>query len=364
MKTRTLLNNTIDEIQKKCPQLPIAYQGESNQTKEKRAIISDLQQRFAEIYMVLKDLATDIPPELTFDQAFKQQAKIMQQGLNQILVLSLAISTKLKHPTIAECLSNDDITRVESINRLCFEITTKGSPDWRAYQAGIVKPHEYTHYKTGISKRVSPGMLPGQIMMGTIAGVEHMASFTAALVECRQTLDPQYKPTADQIQMIGGDPKLLSQFKQVVQEKLNFTYPAQKTNDAAQALRRCTALQDAKTLEALLTDKNILAAINKQDNGANGFTALHIACSDNKTPQASLLLQAGATSHIKDKQSGMTALHRAVIGKHVDCAKLLIAAGADPDSLDNHGKSPRDYAANDETLLAIMLDQTSKIRPN
>ncbi|MDQ2994515.1 MAG: hypothetical protein M3R00_06170 [Pseudomonadota bacterium] len=310
MKVREILANALEVIQKNCPQLPVAYQGEAAQTKEKRAIISDIQQRLAEIYLVLTDLSADMDPELTWEQALKKYASITKPALNQILILCLSIATKFKIPIINACLESHEITVIETINRHCFALTNLQSPEWSVLKAGIIKTHEYTHYKTGLSKRFGPGMVPGQIMVSTISTAKTLAPFTAALIRCRQVLDPQFKPSPEQMQMIAGDPKLAKQFEAAVTKELDadvkktpaLIYPTHNTSDPGQALRRCTVNADPKALQELLTDKAVLAVLNSTDTGENGFTALHLACcKKNKTPQALILLQAGAKSDIEDK---------------------------------------------------------------
>jgi len=81
------------------------------------------------------------------------------------------------------------------------------------------------------------------------------------------------------------------------------------------------------------------ADVNAADK--NGWTPLHFAAQENAAKAVELLLRAGASVDVPDKQ-GNTALFRAVSSFRGDgtTIQLLRQHGADPYLANNHGNSP------------------------
>jgi ankyrin repeat protein len=96
----------------------------------------------------------------------------------------------------------------------------------------------------------------------------------------------------------------------------------------------------------------------------NGVTALHHAVRFRNPMAVRVLIEHGADVNRACRKSGSTPLHRAVIptgapgtaGKQAEAREivaLLLAAGADPSLRNKHGKTPGDYAA-DEQVRALL----------
>ena len=96
----------------------------------------------------------------------------------------------------------------------------------------------------------------------------------------------------------------------------------------------------AEDVAALLADGADVAAKDKQ-----GFTAVHLACQENRLTIVELLLAADAPVDPAD-QWGNTPLWRAVFNAHGDArvVRRLVLAGADPDKANASGKTPRELA--------------------
>jgi ankyrin repeat protein len=95
--------------------------------------------------------------------------------------------------------------------------------------------------------------------------------------------------------------------------------------------------------------------VNCQDK--DGMTPLHYTAWDHQTEIAAQILAHGGGPGIRDRH-GDTALWYAVFharGKHYDLVELLMKAGSDPVSMNSHGRSPRDFAAQikDDHLLQL-----------
>ncbi len=89
----------------------------------------------------------------------------------------------------------------------------------------------------------------------------------------------------------------------------------------------------------------------------NGRTALEYAVQDNHINYAKTLLEEGAKASIKDGY-GNTPLWRATFNSrgNYELVKLLVSYGADPQSKNNSGMSPLDFATqiDDAELINIL----------
>jgi len=97
------------------------------------------------------------------------------------------------------------------------------------------------------------------------------------------------------------------------------------------------------------------ANINHQDR--NGWTPLHFAVQEKRRELVEYLLAHGALTDLKDGY-GNTALWRATFDAQGDygLVRLLVSHNADPNSKNNSGVSPLDFAIQvaDGTLIAIL----------
>ena len=102
------------------------------------------------------------------------------------------------------------------------------------------------------------------------------------------------------------------------------------------------------------------ANINHQDR--NGWSALHFAVQERRLEAVEYLLAHGASVNLKDAY-GNTPLWRATFDSRgtYDLVRLLVSHKSDPNSKNNAGNSPLDFAANigDNTLVEILKSQTS-----
>lgn len=180
---------------------------------------------------------------------------------------------------------------------------------------------------------------------------------------------------------------------------------AQMFSDSYEFLEAVRERDGAKAMELLNGPSGTI--INTRDR-STGETALHIVVARRDTTWMNFILQRGANANIADRSGltpllsaaqigfvegaqiligrgaqvnlgnsrGETALHIAVQRRDIAMVRALIAAGANPDSQDNvAGKSPRDYAADDNragAVLAVlnerrastMTDQSRPAGPN
>ena len=70
-------------------------------------------------------------------------------------------------------------------------------------------------------------------------------------------------------------------------------------------------------------------AIDVNDGGGTGWTALHKACDRGRGEVVRLLLEAGSNPDLKTKASADTALHLAAIKVYADVCDDLVKSGAD-----------------------------------
>ncbi len=101
------------------------------------------------------------------------------------------------------------------------------------------------------------------------------------------------------------------------------------------------------------------ANINHQDR--NGWSALHFAVQEKHLESVKYLLAQGAAVDLKDTY-GNTPLWRAAFDSRgaYDFVRLLVAHKADPNSKNNVGRSPLDFAIQieDNALIAILKSQS------
>ncbi|WP_406831117.1 ankyrin repeat domain-containing protein [Wolbachia endosymbiont (group A) of Bibio marci] len=77
-------------------------------------------------------------------------------------------------------------------------------------------------------------------------------------------------------------------------------------------------------------------------------TLLHLAAEEGCTEIVKVLLQAKGIDINAANEFGQTPLHLAAEEGHTEIVKILIENGADPLIKDEHGKTPRDLATNDD----------------
>lgn len=97
---------------------------------------------------------------------------------------------------------------------------------------------------------------------------------------------------------------------------------------------------DAK-LSRLLETMSHPSLVNYQDEF--GRSALHIAASKNAVQKLHLLLAQTALQVNVQDRIGNTALHLAAISNHWESAQILIKAGASPTLKDKNGLTPFDH---------------------
>ncbi|KAK7070537.1 hypothetical protein SK128_005592 [Halocaridina rubra] len=103
----------------------------------------------------------------------------------------------------------------------------------------------------------------------------------------------------------------------------------------------CLSVENnAFDLVRLLIERGV--SINQRDS--DGFTALHISCSQVYPHLAELLLQARANVNAKTNM-GQTPLHMAAMRGSWDLVELLLSHGADINALDCDGNAPLHYAS-------------------
>jgi len=102
-----------------------------------------------------------------------------------------------------------------------------------------------------------------------------------------------------------------------------------------------SVLRGSDAMVALLVERGINS--NTQDNA--GFSALHFAAQEYRVIAAEVLIRAGAKLELRDS-FGNTPLWSAVVNSRGrgEMIKLLLKHGANPNSKNNHGKSPLDMA--------------------
>ncbi len=82
-----------------------------------------------------------------------------------------------------------------------------------------------------------------------------------------------------------------------------------------------------------------------------GFTPLHKAARNANPSVITALIEAGADPGARGGRGGFTPLHSAAVKSSIPSVILaLIEAGADPAARDEYGKTPFDYAKNNEDL--------------
>lgn len=78
--------------------------------------------------------------------------------------------------------------------------------------------------------------------------------------------------------------------------------------------------------------------------GANGASALHLACISTNADAVRFLLAAGASPNVREEQ-GLAPLHLAVGSGNKEVVVALLSAGAHREAKDHRGRTPIDYAA-------------------
>lgn len=83
-------------------------------------------------------------------------------------------------------------------------------------------------------------------------------------------------------------------------------------------------------------------------------TPLQSAAAAGHTDIARRLLDAGANVNARGRDSGYTPLHAAAQSGNLELARLLLERGADPSATTDDGRTPRDLAAANDELLALL----------
>ena len=91
-------------------------------------------------------------------------------------------------------------------------------------------------------------------------------------------------------------------------------------------------------------------AIDINDGGGTGWTALHKACERGRAEVVRLLLESGATPDLATKTAADTALHLAAANGHADVCNELVKAGADVHAVNKIGWTPLHAAMHADEL--------------
>lgn len=96
-------------------------------------------------------------------------------------------------------------------------------------------------------------------------------------------------------------------------------------------------------------------AIDINDGGGTGWTALHKACERGRGEVVRLLLESGAIPDLTTKTAADTALHLAAANGHVDVCNELVKAGADVHAMNKIGWTPLHAAMHADNLDAARM---------
>lgn len=202
-------------IEKDCPKLPQNMNSSNTQDQMRYGMISDIQQKFAELYGIIlretknNSLNMDFLTALgSTNHKLKRRVKSI---LNIVSTLALAIKTKIN---IAESQAILDSETIKCLNDLAYKCFSNALPallgqeefqaqatEFKAkFALGIPdqKSCTYRDYKTGLVKIIScnSGKLVAAILP---ASEEKIAEYVGMIIKARQLLDSHYNPSTEQV---------------------------------------------------------------------------------------------------------------------------------------------------------------------
>lgn len=243
MNLRASLLALADKIKTACPKLSPNNNLSDEDEKLRLSIMSDIQQKFAEIYgIIIRETADDSLAidnktvvdrlELTTNDALKIRLVSIFQLVSTV---ALAIKTKINVAETQHIFDQNMLQQLNNVCEQCYHINhtlqlytseTSTEEEKNEFNHGIIPGvmYRYGDYKTGIEKLVM-SKNSGQLMVMPIGTADQIATYLALTVKARQHLDAGYKPNPEQIWAINNSPsnsaaesKVLSMFQGIFQQ--------------------------------------------------------------------------------------------------------------------------------------------------
>ena len=198
MNVRNTLEILGEKINDVFPKMAEAASGSETERKILKSIIADIQQRLAEIYGIIQREISSDDLNCAYDEAMIKYPERIQSITNMISVVALATKTKLNIPEFQKSFDAKRINSIDGVCLECFKIKSilNGKADPNAnetYNKGIKSSLSYEDYKTGYSKSMSPGFIPGQVSGFPRCTPEVFSAHQTMLINARDQLDQEFK---------------------------------------------------------------------------------------------------------------------------------------------------------------------------
>jgi hypothetical protein len=220
------------KIQDVYPEWDLSKEPTSQIEHSRRAVVSDIQQRLAEIYAVLIREIKDDSLDINYTVARAKFSQRLSSVLNLIAVVALATKTKLNINKTEKLFDDVFIANINAVCLQCFKLKSILSeiPDPVAntvFEKGVVSRLEYTYYQTGITKNIRPGSVKGQILSTFASTAEEHAEHSNMNRIAREKLDRGVKaPTLEERTLVTVNPFQLEMPQEIFQPKRLSQYVA------------------------------------------------------------------------------------------------------------------------------------------
>lgn len=166
--------------------------------KIRRNLISDIQQKLAEIYAIVMRESADIHWDTSYEKALKAFPERLKSIFNLLSVIALSIKTKLNLNNQYNVLEHPIVRKIDAVSMDCYQfkqiLSGIDSPDIKAnFNKGLNSPLEYDDYKIGYRKQLLPGHAQGQILGFVMCTPTIQQQHSSLIINAREELDQNFK---------------------------------------------------------------------------------------------------------------------------------------------------------------------------
>lgn len=197
MTLRNSFRILAEKIQDSYPKLSNET-AKNDDDKIRRNIISDIQQKLAEIYAIILRESTDINWDTSYEEALKTFPERLKSIFDLLSVIALSIKTKLNLNNQYNVLDPHIVRKIDAVTLDCYKfkhiVSGIDSPDINAnFNKGLNSALEYGDYKIGYRKKLQPGHAQGQIFGLVMCTPTIQQQYSSLIINAREELDQNFK---------------------------------------------------------------------------------------------------------------------------------------------------------------------------